>query len=102
MNYSQKIDQAAKRIIEVYGECPEETITIYTITQSKARSNMSGVYTALLIIDNRPHYLCCDVRVSGCGLDRRFELAYVIFCKAYGYNNPKVKYQKRLNHQSLN
>lgn len=96
-----RIEEAGKRLIDTYGEQPKKRIKIYVVTNSTASSNMSGKYTAFIIKDNEPYYLICNEKVSGCGLDRSFELAYNIFCSAYGYTG-NVRYQDYLTKININ
>ena len=98
---NEKIKEGGNRLKEFFGEEPKERITIYVTTTSTAKSNMSGVYSAYVIINNEPRTLVYNERVCGCGLDRTFELAYNIFTSAYGYNNPKTRYQEFLRKENI-
>lgn len=95
-----QLENGAVRLKEFYGENPKK-IDIYVTTTSTARSNMSGVYSAFVIVGNEPVCLVRDYRVHGCGLDRTFELAYNLFTSAYGYNG-SVRYQDVLRKHNLN
>jgi len=97
--YEEAIKQAGEIVLKEYSEKPKEKVVIYVVTNSTAKSNLSGKYSAYLIRNNQPRCIAYDVKVCGCGLDRTFELAYNIFCSAYGYNG--VRYQDYLRKENL-
>jgi len=97
--YEKDLEYAGERIIEFFGKKPKKPITIYTVLNHVSRSGMMRKISAFIIVDNKPICIARETKVSGCGMDMGFDLAYSIFHTVYGYGKPK--YQEYLNHQWL-
>ena len=88
-------DRSKELLPKFFGDNPEK-VNIYTLEVSRAKSGMSGVYKALVIVGDHL-FSIAERRVRGFGLDRGFELAYNIFRSSY----PDLRYQDHLNHQKI-
>ena len=49
-----RIAEAGAELKKVYGETPKDRIVIYITTNSTASSNMSGKYSAYIMVNNEP------------------------------------------------
>ena len=95
--YDEQLEYAGKRILEFYGKEPKEPITIYTVLDHVSRSGMMRKISAFVMRDNSPICIAREVRVTGCGMDMGFHLAYEIFHSVYEYGKPE--YQSYLDHR---
>lgn len=87
----------ARRLIHLKygkGELPTSRVEIYAYNVSVAKSGMSALIRAFIVLDGRIAWLC-ETRIVGCGLDRGHELACDLFRLAY----PSARYQDWLQHE---
>jgi hypothetical protein len=95
--------QAAERI-RYCGADNLDKVRIYTSMSHVSRSGMMRTMSAFVMVDNWPVCIARDVRVSGCGMDMGFHLAYSIYCTLFPHNTPEGKampYQEHLVHAWL-
>jgi len=97
--YDEQLDYAGKQIITKFGKKPKKPIEIYTSMSHVSRSGMMRIISAFIMVENNPVCIARDVKMTGCGMDMGFELAYNIFHAAYKYGEPR--YQDYLNHRWL-
>ncbi len=95
--FDKDLEYAGKRIIEYYGKKPRKPITIYTVLNHVSQSGMMRKISAFVMIKNNPVCIARETKVTGCGMDMGFHLAYEIFHSVYKYGKPA--YQEYLNHQ---
>jgi hypothetical protein len=99
--WDKDLRQAAERI-RSYGADKADKVRIYTTCSHVSRSGMMRHISAFVMVDNAPVCIARGVRVSGCGMDMGFHLAYCIYCTLFPYNTPEGKakpYQEYLQHQ---
>lgn len=96
------IEESSKKLKSICGENYRGEIRFVAISRSIARSGMSQEITLFVKLDDseKLHPLHTG-RVNGCGLDRGHEAAYNTFCAAFGYNNPKMRYQEKMRFEWL-
>jgi hypothetical protein len=93
---TKDVTLAIKKLHEKHGRQlkDNETVQIYTYNVSVAKSGMSALIRAFIVLDGEICHLT-ETRVHGCGLDRGHELAYDLFRLAY----PDARYQDHLKHR---
>ncbi len=105
--YELELESAAKRIREL-GLDKGDVVHIYTVLNHVSMSGMMRKISAYVMHKGEPHCIAYQVRVSGCGMDMGFHLAYSIYCYLYPYNPAPGQlgqkdrpYQKHLRHSWL-
>lgn len=80
----------AEELRRVFDMCKAQNdgkVRIYTVLHHVSSSGMSRVISAFVPVvrDGHAEIACVarEKRVSGCGMDMGFHLAYTLFCEAY-------------------
>lgn len=73
-------------------------VKIYTKLDHVSTSGMTRYISAFMILDNDLVCIAREVKMSGCGMDMGFHLAYNLFISVYGYDNKEMTYQNNLKH----
>ena len=95
--YDEQLEFAGNQILKHFGKNPKKEVTIYTSLDHVSRSGMMRKVSAFIMVKNSPICIAREVKVTGCGMDMGFHLAYEIFHTVYKYGKPA--YQQYLNHR---
>ena len=105
-NFRMTGDNLRKVLDRAKAESGNGTVRIYTVLDHVSRSGMTRYISAFVPVmrDDGTGYLHPDIaciarecKVSGCGMDMGFHLAYGMFLEAY----PDGDYCKELSHSWL-
>ena len=85
------VERGAENLKRLNGD--KRPVKIYAVLDHVSRSGMLRKISLFIVKENEPICILRESKVTGCGMDMGFHLAYQVYCQTYGFDS---NYQKNL------